>query len=190
MNTSDHLPISASVQVILATAPPLMTSVNSAARVNWSKLSSSEIEERYTTPLERAISTWSLPFTLGCTSQIDTSISSLVCLMNETALKGLPLKKYKKHVIPGWSKDLKSAHLESKSAFRLWKSAGKPLAHSNPLKTNYKSKKCHFRKLLRQHRHSLKEQFLLNLDLANKDSKKLFRAPLYLKISHTLVTPS
>ncbi len=61
--------------------------------------------------------------------------------MNETALKRLPLKKYKKHVIPGWSNDLKSAHLESKSAFRLWKLAGKPQAQSNPLKTNYKSKK-------------------------------------------------
>ena len=175
LNTSDHLPISATIQITLAAAPSLMTTSSSTPRVNWSKLSSSEIEERYTSPLETAVNSWSFPLAPGCSSHIDSSISNLIRLMNNTALKGLPLKKYKKHIIPGWSMYLKSAHSESKSAFRHWKSAGKPMAPANPLKEIYKSKKSHFRKLLRQHRHSLKEQYLLNLDLANKDSKKLFR---------------
>ncbi len=95
--------------------------------------------------------------------------------MKEASSKGLPARKYSKHILPGWSVALKSAHSDSKLAFCRWKSAGKPQSPSNILRACYKAKKCLFRKLLRRHRQSIKEEFLLNLDFANKDSKKLFR---------------
>ena len=162
LNTSDHLPLSARVKVTLAALPIVNppSADGSVVRANWSKLSPSELKVCYTAPLEHAVSRSPSPSVLDCASLIDSSISNLIILMKKTSNKGLPARKYAKHILPGWSDALKSAHSDSKLAFCRWKSAGKPQSPENPLRAYYKSKKCSFRSLLRRHRHAISQRRL------------------------------
>ena len=112
------------------------------------------MKERYTAPLEFAVSKLSSPTVLD---------SNLTNLRKETSSRA---RKYAKHILPGWSAALKSAHLDLELTFCRWKSAGKP---QSPTNTNQRSA---YLENCSAHHQSIKEDYLLNF---NKDSKKLFR---------------
>ena len=106
---------------------------------------------------------------------IDKTVSHLISLMKSTADINIPSKRFYPHQTPEWDDELKLAQRAANTAHKTCRNAGKPRDPAHPSRINYKNSKRKFRTKLRNHRKSLREMFFSKLDLANTDSRKLFR---------------
>ena len=95
--------------------------------------------------------------------------------MKSTADANIPSKCFSPHQTPEWDDELKRAQKAANNAHKAWRNAGKPRNPDHPLRITYKDSKREFRAKLRNHRKNLRELFFSKLDLANTDSRKLFR---------------
>ena len=176
LNTSDHLPLSCSLHLSFPHVPRCKDFPAPPPRFNWRKPSADAIFSRYTVPLDQELSTL-LPPADGIYDDpliIDKVLSSITHNMKSISSRVIPIKRFQKHIVPGWNDTLRNAQKDAKLAFCAWKKAGKPRS-DDPLHSAYKLSKRTFRKLLRSHRNNLKEEFFLNLDKSNSDYRKLFR---------------
>ena len=182
LNMSDHLPILSRLKLCLTIptdSSPTCSAENGAPpRPNWDKLSRTEIDELYTTPLEEAISTIPLRSPddyVADPNLIDVQLAALTDAMKKVASDNLPHKRYASHVKPAWSNHLKVAQRRANSAYRQWRAAGRPRNEDNPLMcASYKKAKGQFRAQLRAYRKEQREQFFASLNLHTSDSRKLF----------------
>ena len=127
LNMSDHFPILSNFKVCL-TAPGGGPCTHSGSnkelpRPNWDKLTSSEIANLYTAPLEEAIRTLPLRGLDDFVSNptlIDEHLKALTDSMRKVASDLLPHKRFASRVTPAWSHELKVAQRRANSAYSSW----------------------------------------------------------------------
>ena len=147
-------------------------------RPNWDKLTSSEISDLYTIPLEdaiRVIPLRDLGDFVASPSLIDVHLKALTDAMTKVASDNLPHKRFASHETPAWSDRLKVAQRGANFAYKQWKAAGRPRNDDHPVRASYKKAKGQFRACLRLHRKEQREEFYTSLNLHSTNSKKLFR---------------
>ena len=177
-NNSDHLPITCQISTHLPNSPTHHKKSSPPPRPNWRKLTTHDLKRSYTSPLEASLSHLPLPSLSDYSSNphlIDRTLSHLISLMKSTADTNIPSKRFFPHQTPEWDDELKLAQKTANNAHKTWRNAGKPRNPDHPLRIIYKESKRKFRAKLRNHRKNVRELFFSKLDLANTDSRKLFR---------------
>ena len=180
INTSDHLPILAQMELCFhpnAAPSPVEPQNQTHSKPNWDKLSPMEIEALYTVPIEEQLSQIKCPTLEECLENptlIDQHLTTLTTLMLQTAYNSIPLKKYSPHKKQGWDDKLRQAQRAAQQAYKVWRAAGKPRNSDHPVRNHYKSSKGRLRSLLRQRKREERENFFASLDLHNTDPWKLF----------------
>ena len=180
LNTSDHLPIIAELLTSFAASTLPTTQTIRQSTFNWSKCSSQDIQHLYTTPLQSSLDNLyhQLPSQAEILLQpqlLDNILHSFGNCLKASA-KNIPRKRYHKHKVPKWSHDLKEAQRDSKCAYRVWVSAGRPRSVDHPARLAYKETKKKFRACLRQHRRDLNTDFYESLDKKCSDPQRLFQS--------------
>ena len=137
---SDHLPVVATLKTSCTLDANHNVNSNSKQTIkpfcpNWPKLSTENLVDCYTMPLEKHLQ--SIPLIdvpVNCCDSIDR-VEEYVCQLSSTLLKvakeKIPPKRYYKHLIPNWNDELKAAQLHSKSMYNAWKAVGSPSDKSN-----------------------------------------------------------
>ncbi len=177
-NNSDHLPVTCQIDVNLSLPPVHPRQLKPPTRPNWTKLTSHELKNAYTTPLEKSLSNFSAPDATDYLSNpqlIDKTLLEISSLMLSTANSNIPQKRFHSRQTPKWDDNLKHVQRAANGAYKTWRAAGRPRNPDHPLRSAYKEAKRKFRSQLRSHNKNLREQFFANLDLNITDSRKLFR---------------
>ena len=182
LNTSDHLPVVASIHLHQSqSAPPDMQDHPTPVFIprNWSRIPKTTIYSLYTQPLHKPLLNLlqSLPpeSTLSLQpSLIDHYLSALTALLLTTS-KNVPPKTFQQSKRPGWGPGLKSAKRNSKHFHRLWVSAGRPHDKFHPARVAYKGAKRKYRKQIRLHKKLSDEIFYKSLDLET-NPRRFFQA--------------
>ena len=133
-NTSDHLPISIHLKHHNACVFPQS---EIPAQVAWNKVSSQELHELYTGPLEECmeirLQEWenNKAHCNNITPAIDTLLSGIGEDMKACS-QHLPQKKYKRFLKPYWNPELHLLSKKEKEIRYLWIKANRPRDPSNP----------------------------------------------------------
>ena len=147
----DHLRVLPSLKIELSSSSVAFESCsNSFPRPNWDKLTTVEIAELYTLPLEEALSAVRLRDQqefITNPNLIDEDLLTLTNLMRDKALNNLPKKRFSPHVTPAWDDRLKRAQRKANDAYKKWR----PRSDDSPLRILYKAAKGQFRAQLRLH---------------------------------------
>ena len=179
-NTSDHIPIVASLSFLLM---PTHTGMNRGApmpsvspRTNWEGTSKEDIKYLYSTPLQQQLQDLlhSSPTPPSTPSQIDLLLTSLTSTLLSTSAN-IPSKSFHPSRSPGWTSEMKATCKESKRLLHLWVNAGRPRDPDNPIFAAHKAAKKAFRQAVRHHRRNTNEIFFASLD-TESDSHRFFRA--------------
>ena len=157
-NVSDHLPISISLSVNIPVAKP---SVDIRRRVAWDKIPISEMDTKYTVPLENEVSKLiqKVDLKLSHSDDGDVIVSrkedtdydlieilrSLSCTVN-TLSAMLPQIQFNKALKSFWDPNLKALSKDGKAVRKEWIAAGKPLDDDNEIRQRYKKAKADFQR--------------------------------------------
>ena len=180
LNTSDHLPLVASIQLYCSlpvlSEPEVRRKPGFIPR-SWSRISKQDIHSLYTQPLHLpllSIHNPSLQTTSPTYSLIDKHLSDLTDLLLATS-KNIPPKVYQHFKKPGWRPILKAAKRSSKELYHLWMNAGKPRDPTHPARAAYKAAKRDYRQQIRLQKKLADEDFYNSLD-QELDPHRFFQA--------------
>ena len=148
LNTSDHIPVRADFNIDMI--PQVVELEDSPKRVKWDKFTAQEMAELYQVPIYEALRgvVWDIGEPPGNHDQIDALIDLLVNTLT-TADKVIPRSKYKKHLKPYWTAELKELKREKMHWFRIWKEGGRSTDNNDPVRIQMKRSKNLFAKRLR-----------------------------------------
>lgn len=179
LNTSDHLPITISINI---DGPLVSFSKSASTRVAWHKLTETEIVIGYTSPLDlnlqERINKLPISYAESIRSGVacpDTSVllEHILHAISETSLL-LPQSGYKRHLKPYWSVELTELSKANKHAFSEWKKAGRPHEKENKLFCDYKKAKKEFRQNQRKHQYEYELRGMNELENTGFIDNKLF----------------
>jgi exonuclease III len=131
-NTSDHLPISVTVQTDYASEPSKNT--HTRPSIKWDKISSIDIKKMYTHPLDCKLSVVyhkmkeSEQSLLECKDNAVCIIDDFLEMVTEcikATSRVLPQNKFRKHLKPYWNEGLTVASKHKKATRKDWIKAGK-----------------------------------------------------------------
>lgn len=137
-----------------------------------------EIRDKYTMHVEAQLSSVSVPDLkeLVCHPElINKHLELIARILQSSATANIPIKKFHKHLKPGWTHDLSSAHNKSKKAYRNWIRTGRPRSCDHPIRKEYKDAKARFRAKLRAFQREQRDKFFCDLDMNCQNTSKLFR---------------
>ena len=149
LNTSDHLPVEAIIKLDML--PRMVKTTKSKSRLNWDKLDTQEVKDRYQAPLDNSIQ--GLLAKLRNTRDInenviDQSFDFLVRSLHQAA-REVPKTRYAKHLKPYWCEELERLKKEKMFWFNIWKSEGRTLDDDNWVRKQMKLSKKLFIKRIR-----------------------------------------
>ncbi|CAI8020327.1 hypothetical protein GBAR_LOCUS12161, partial [Geodia barretti] len=183
LNTSDHLPVTATL--LLRLHPALIHVPEACGRAptftprNWARSSKQQILSLYTEPLRQPFSNLlrTLPSVSDLShrpSLIDDHLATLSELLLSTS-RHIPSKAFQRFKRPGWGPALKVSKRRCRQSYYLWIRAGKPRDTGHPAWLAYKSAKKQYRSNIRLHKKLSDESFYNSLDL-ELDSRRFFQA--------------
>ena len=151
-NLSDHLPIT--VSLAIDTCKGSHENNIQMKCVAWNKLSTDQIKEMYTDPLERdihhiekVIEAVEVSNMEECINTIEEAFDLLIKAINRHC-DNLPQKRYNKHLKPYWNDTLKTLNKEKKVAWNNWKAEG-GAKNGDEIHNRYKECKHQFEKELK-----------------------------------------
>ena len=148
LNTSDHLPIKAVLDIEML--PHSIEVDKCPNRLKWDKLTPQEMAELYQVPVYEAFRgiEWDIGVALLNPERIDELFENIVNTLS-TADRAIPRSKFKNHLKPYWSAELKELKREKMFWFRKWKEGGKSTNVNDPVRIQMKLSKKLFAKRLR-----------------------------------------
>ena len=157
-NVSDHVPINISLNLSIPATKP---SLDIRKRVAWNKIPDTEIEPKYTSPLESEVSRLIQKVNLEMSHTDDGKVlvrrksnheydvieilRSLSCAVN-TISAMLPQIKFNKALKSYWDPQLKELSKNDKAVRRDWIEAGKPRDKDNEVRQRYVKAKADFQR--------------------------------------------
>lgn len=123
INTSDHLPILAQIELCFhphATPSPVEPQNQTHFKPNWENLSPMEMEAVYAVPIAKQLSQIECPTLEECLENrtlINQHLNTLTTLMLQTAYSSIPSKKYSPHKKQGWNDKLRQAQRNAQQAY-------------------------------------------------------------------------
>ena len=147
LNTSDHLPVFAKLE--LGELPILCVDDARASAIKWAKLTEDILYEKYTKQVDADMrvlleSLHSAPVDV---SGIDKILSKVTHVLHNAA-RNLPRAKYRKHLKPFWCKELDVLKKAKITTYRKWVEMGRPRDSDNPVRCDYIKGKKQFIKRL------------------------------------------
>ena len=149
LNTSDHVPISATIDVSGITY--VEGNIESVGQIKWGKLSATDKFRKYQCVLEPYISVINAEFNTSRKSydDIDHAFTELTRVVQDVA-KTLPHSRYKRNLKPFWNRELSSLKLKKVNSYRKWVCAGRPRDSGDDLYVEYKFDKKKFQTTLKK----------------------------------------
>ena len=171
LNTSDHLPIIASLN-----AEPICFKRPAYVRCkfNWKKLTPIQIAQTYELKVKSLLEESPKLKQCKCPADIDTFYQHLIQSLQHAGELTLPMCRFKKHIKPKWSSEVAPYHAAMRAARIIWIKAGRPRSSENPLLSDYKNAKRVFRRILRNLYISLEREFLNEIDKSAETDQHLF----------------
>ena len=169
LNSSDHLPVISSIDVVF-------NSVSSCSQVpsgspstpcNWAKCDS-VLKNWYANSVGDILPSVPSVLVLSVTDIEDIVTSVTQCLLSsDTQL--LPLSRFCKHVRSDWNSFISHLHLKSKNAYQRWVKSGRVSDPANAARRLYKEAKSVFRRELRKLKRQEVDRFYSSLDLSDRN---------------------
>ena len=149
LNTSDHVPISVTLSLNIATRTN--DDSKTVGHIKWNKLTAWDKFCKYQCVLEPLLIEIEANFnnSLKLPSDIDRAFSKLIAAIHCVA-ETLPHSKFKKNLRPYWNCELSHLKCKKVASYKQWVAAGRPRAGSNNLYAVYKSDKKLFHSTLKR----------------------------------------
>ena len=149
LNTSDHLPVSASIGIAGLTSQ--VVNPTGQGRIKWNKLNAHDKVTRYQRKLETHLRLIKDSFndSDGSTANIDLAFDRLTNTIQQIS-KSLPRTKYMKHLKPYWDENLTLLKRRKVDSYRKWVNAGRPRGDTCELFRQHKLDKKIFHTTLKK----------------------------------------
>ena len=173
-NTSDHLPIHIAIERIKLNE----YREENIRQIAWHKFSETDIQEKYTKPLDQAILNRCsniLTFPQNNSMAKDEIEQSLRTLTKTIIECSVPLQSPRKpkHLKPYWNETLNSLSKDTKNKWNKWCCAGRPRG-TDPLFTAYKEAKKLYRDNLRKTEHQFEIDQMKHMYESQEMDQKFF----------------
>ena len=116
----------------------------------WKQITNPRIRERYQEHVSKEISNHLTEVSFNDVQDMDDVIGELNNILEISANKTIPKRKFKACLNPYWNADFKQLHFILRACRRKWVGAGKPRSNDNEFFKRYKDAKREFRKQLRR----------------------------------------
>ena len=172
LNTSDHLPVTASLNIRKVKCPTI--DISYQKRINWKKISKECLKERFSNPVGILLDDICKRYEhLNPTNEIlDRMLNEVVTAIKQ-AESNLPKSKYCSHLKPYWCKEVDHLKRLKVESYKKWCNAGRPMDETNILRAEMKFHKKEFSKKLRYLSKSYENeeiQHVITSSEVNKDS--------------------
>ena len=150
LNTSDHLPIEATLSIPLMPRKILIESTSK--RVRWEKLSDEGIAQRFRHVISNGLIEIEDRLTMNIPDKpyaVDQAFDDIVSILHRAAAL-IPKCKFKKNLKPFWCEELNDLKKDKMFWFSQWKAQGRTLDDDNFVRSQMKRSKKLFSKCIRQ----------------------------------------
>ena len=179
-NTSDHLPMKLTMD--LSIHKKIDSISPDRLQIAWHKVNETEVQEKYTRPLETYIQSFAIEFdgeslmsdSIVSTNEIIESVLGKTTQAILTCSSALPRSKYNKSLKPYWTQNLNEISKEKKSAYRCWVNSGQSREPGNADYMKYKEAKRKFRREQRKRVVEFETECMKNLSQSQEMDQKHF----------------
>ena len=149
LNTSDHLPVTLSLDMALI--PQVSTECKMKSRTKWGKISDEVLRDRYTIPVSECCDELLTRYvkTIPQPEHVDLILDRLSLCMRECE-GSLPKTKPRAHQKSFWSSELSKLKKDKVKCYRDWVSEGRPRDSDNQFWVNHKKAKKIFAKRIKE----------------------------------------
>ena len=169
LNTSDHLPISVSVDL---ESLPRRHICRTNSKISWDKMTVDEIKNIYTTPLDRALHDLITPIEDAHNEEDLDDIVQYIVSAIHTCSQKLKRSKYSKGLKPYWNETLKRVLSKKKIEWEAWCAAGKP--RQGEQNESYKQAKRNFRREIRKEKQEYENKEIMEINESHSIDQKYF----------------
>ena len=173
LNTSDHVPVSISLQI--DGVDKCFTATAKTSRLKWEKLSKEELYEKYTIPVSIKLRELEdlIDRERPSPALIDGAFDT-ICNILHQAEKVIPKSRFKSNLKPFWCPRLTHLKNEKVRLHRVWKTEGCPRERNHPALCAYEIAEKTFRKALKAISKSYDDEKIIHASYAAILDKNVF----------------
>ena len=172
LNTSEHRPVICSVNVGNLN---VYNCLNNRMKLSWKKALLNGSVCRYALLLADFMNSISVPdYDNTNTNEISKYYNDIVIAMKSASSLTIPAVKFRKHIKPYWTSDVKDAHSDMLNKRHVWINEKRPRGSEFHSYMDYKSSKLNFRKTLNAACDSYISRELEEIDKCGDANQELF----------------